>query len=290
MTTLDVTATHPGGSVKAAVGIAVAFLADLVAFAADPVEPAQSEPWPEIRVVSTRIERCVLRFKSVRGLPHGVLAYRINICSLNRTFFFKLGDIHEGVEVLRYIPKIETREVDGVLKYEDNSILEIRFRGEILRLEKGRVVPCDTPHALLRIPAADWENEVSEGDRIEVDGRGIIVRRIEPSWGGVCLVDEASGARRWLCSHARLGEAPRIPVSPDRAPADGTLAIPQPDGSTRIERRVGERSGPAAAGPACAGIVTDSAPKRAGRDVGQRGRRGRGLSPQEGAARGGRSG
>ena len=241
------TATHSGESMKAAVVIAAVFLADLAAFAADPGDPSQTGPWPDIEVVAIRIEPCALRFKATMELPNGVRTFSINPGDLNRTFFFGMGDVSEDIEVLRYIPRVETREVDGVLESKDVSILEIRFRGDTIRLRKGRECRCDTPYALLRIPGVDGETEVAEGDRIDVGERRFTVRRIEPWWSRVLLVDDASGARCWFYSDARWEWPPPSAFESSEDPhADGEAAVP-PKSEKRESSR--SREGPRPRGP-----------------------------------------
>jgi hypothetical protein len=98
----------------------------------DPNDPNSYPPVEhKLRVVKINADPFKLRFKGVQRLPDETMKFQINLRGDVKTYFVRMNEEVEGFKIIKYDPKFEEREVEGIGGKRRVDVSEITLqRGE----------------------------------------------------------------------------------------------------------------------------------------------------------------
>jgi len=160
-------------------------------FQAD-TDPFDSKDFPN-PVVKLRVVRVVnrpfrMRFQGVQTLANGEIRFLLNLRTLERSYFVKIGDVIDGYKVVGYEPKIRKTPAGKV----DESVLTLRKGDRLIPLVKNLALTRYERVAYLALLTDASRFVVHVGDTITVRDR--IYKIIDILGDGVLLRDVQSDA------------------------------------------------------------------------------------------------
>ncbi|MBW7909116.1 MAG: hypothetical protein H3C50_09410 [Kiritimatiellae bacterium] len=123
----------------------------------DPRDPASfPPPAAKLRLVRTVVNPFKLRFLGISRLPDGD-RYQLNLRTLERTYFARVGEVVEGFKVLSYDDKAT-----------EGPTLTLEKDGSVIRLIQGRVIDQDARTALVIFLVDGSRFRVQIGDDVRL--------------------------------------------------------------------------------------------------------------------------
>jgi len=154
--------------------------------------PFDSKDFPN-PVAKLRVVRIVnrpfrMRFQGVQTLANGETRFLLNLRTLERSYFVKIGDVIDGYKVVSYEPKIRKTPAGKV----DESVLTLRKGDRIVPLVKNMALTRYERVAYLALLTDASRFVVHVGDTITVRDR--VYKIVDIRRDGVLLRDMQSGA------------------------------------------------------------------------------------------------
>ncbi len=154
-------------------------------------EDAQSYPplVAKLRLVKIVSHPFKLRFQGVQKLANGSVRFLLNLRTLQKSYFVKMGQVVEQYKVLKYHPRVVTNEFGRKV---DLSVLTLQKGSETIDLVKNRALTKYEKTALIILLTDGSRYRKRIGDQIEIKGRKYKV--VDIRQGGVLIRDMQTGS------------------------------------------------------------------------------------------------
>jgi len=156
----------------------------------DPNDPNSYPPVEnKLRVTRIAANPFNLQFKGVMRLPDGNQKFQLNLKGNIKTYFVKMNEEVEGFKVVKYVPKIEEQDVEGIHGKQKVDVSELTLqRGdkEIL-LQLGRAVPYSEHVAELLFTVDNSTHRVKMGSEFDLKDKKYKVLGIDSKQATVVI-------------------------------------------------------------------------------------------------------
>jgi len=145
-------------------------------------------PVAKLRVVRVVNRPFRMRFQGVQTLADGQVRFLLNLRTLERSYFVKIGDVIDGYKVVSYEPRIRKTPTGKV----DESVLTLRKGERVIPLIKNRALTRYERVAYLVMLTDASRYVVHVGDTITIRER--VYKIVDIRRDGVLLRDVHSGS------------------------------------------------------------------------------------------------
>lgn len=160
-------------------------------------------PVAKLRVVRVVNQPFRMRFQGVQTLANGEIRFLLNLRTLERSYFVKIGDVIDGYKVVSYEPRISQTPSGKV----DESVLTLRKGDRIVPLVKNQAMTRYESVAFLVLMTDGSRFVVRVGDTITVRDR--VYKIVDIQRDGVLLRDVQSGSEV-LVTHISDSEKEKV--------------------------------------------------------------------------------